>query len=172
MRIFLIGFMGAGKTYRGKQIAKYFNLPFFDLDQEIAEREGREIPAIFLEEGEEYFRLKEKEILEEITNRFGEFDSGFVLSCGGGTPCFFNNIEFMKKHGKVIWLDLPTEVILERLLKEKQSRPLIRDINDEELKLYITRKLHERKMYYEKADITISEPEFSVDQLSEIIDYV
>ena len=131
----------------------------------IVEKEGRSISDIFAEKGEEYFRYKEKEVLEEVTNT----EESFILSCGGGTPCFFNNIEFMKKSGKVLWLNTSVDVMKERLLKERKSRPLIRDISDEELRRYIIRKLTERKMYYEQADVMVNEESISLEELIRVL---
>ena len=151
MRIFLIGFMGSGKTHWGKQVAHLLQLPFYDLDEVVSSGEDKNIPEIFAALGEEYFRSREKEALEKLVD---ENDS-MVLSCGGGTPCFFNNIDFMKKYGTVVWLNTNVDVLLRRLLKEKQQRPLLRNINDDDLKHYIIRKLNERRMYYEQADVVI-----------------
>jgi shikimate kinase len=78
-----------------------------------------------------------------------------VLSTGGGTPCFFNNIERMKKYGVVVWLNTHVEILLSRLMKEKETRPLIKNLADDDMRAYIVRKLNERRMYYEQADITI-----------------
>src|SRR6516225_3206005 len=119
MKIFLIGFMGSGKTHWGRQISAKLNLPFYDLDTVIIGREHKSVADIFAEKGEEYFRYVEKETLEQLSS---EQDS-FILSCGGGTPCFFNNIEFMKKNGKVIWLNTSVDILKQRLLKERQTRP-------------------------------------------------
>lgn len=151
MRIILIGFMGSGKTHWGKQVAHRLQLPFFDLDEELVKAEGQSVTDIFAAFGEEHFRLKEKETLERLVN---EHES-LVLSCGGGTPCFFNNIDYMKKVGIVVWLNTHVDVLLQRLLKEKAKRPLIKDIDDDELRSYIIRKLNERRMYYEQADVTL-----------------
>jgi shikimate kinase len=152
MRIFLIGFMGSGKTHWGKQVAQRLSLPFYDLDEVISVEEKRSIPDIFGESGEEYFRCREKEVLEKIVDE----NLNMVLSCGGGTPCFFNNIEFMKKYGTVVWLNTQVDVLLHRLMKERVQRPLLKDIGDKELKHYIIRKLNERRMYYEQADVIIN----------------
>jgi shikimate kinase len=151
MRIFLIGFMGSGKTYWGNHLAAQLNLPFFDLDEVIIEEEKRTVHDIFTESGEEYFRVKEKTILENLV----EHHVSFVLSCGGGTPCYFNNIDFMRKYGTVIWLNTHVDVLLERLLKEKKQRPLLKGIADTDLRTYIVRKLNERRMYYEQADVIV-----------------
>lgn len=151
MRIFLIGFMGSGKTHWGRQVAERLGLPFFDLDEVITQEEGKSIPEIFAAEGEEYFRSREKDILERLVDE----NANMVLSCGGGTPCFFNNIEFMKKYGTVVWLNTHVEVLMQRLMKEREQRPLLKDITDADLKHYIIRKLNDRRMYYELADVVI-----------------
>lgn len=166
MRIFLIGFMGSGKTHWGGKLADQLCLPFFDLDESIISQEGKDVSSIFADHGEEYFRMKEKRMLEQLV----ETSEAFVLSCGGGTPCFFNNIDFMKKHGTVVWLNTPVDSLVERLLKEKMSRPLIRDIEDHELKTYIIRKLNERRMYYEQAHVAVdNEDNISINNLIQTI---
>ena len=143
--------MGSGKTHWGKQVAHRLQMPFFDLDEEVVKAENKSVTDIFADSGEEYFRLKEKETMEQLV----EDNESLVLSCGGGTPCFFNNIDYMKKVGIVVWLNTQVDVILQRLLKEKAKRPLIKDIDDEGLRTYIIRKLNERRMYYEQADVTL-----------------
>ncbi|HVU57285.1 MAG TPA: shikimate kinase [Puia sp.] len=161
MKIFLIGFMGSGKTHWGKLLSAKLQLPFRDLDTLIVEKEQRSVQDIFAEQGEEYFRYEEKEMLEDLVGK----EENFILSCGGGTPCFFNNIEFMKKSGKVVWLNTSVDVLKERLLKERMSRPLIREVNDEDLKRFIIRKLSERKMYYEQADVMVNEESITLEEL-------
>ena len=94
MKIFLIGFMGSGKTHWGRQLAEKLQLPYFDLDTVIMAREKKSISEIFAEKGEEHFRYLEKEVLEDLVHQQDQF----IISSGGGTPCFFNNIEFMKKN--------------------------------------------------------------------------
>jgi shikimate kinase len=165
MKIFLIGFMGSGKTHWAKLLSAKLHLPFRDLDMVIVEREGKSVSEIFSTSGEEYFRYQEKEVLEEIVNE----EESFILSCGGGTPCFFNNIEFMKKNGKVIWLNTSIEVMKERLLKERFVRPLIKEISDEELKRYIIRKLSERRMYYEQAHVMVNEESVTLEELIHLL---
>jgi shikimate kinase len=165
MKIFLIGFMGSGKTYWGRLLALKLELPFFDLDTVITETEKKTISEVFSEKGEEYFRYKEKEVLEELVSDHDEF----ILSCGGGTPCFFNNIEFMKRNGKVLWLNTSIDILKERLLKERLARPLIRAIGDVQLKAYIIRKLSERKIYYEQADVMVNEENISLEPLAELL---
>lgn len=164
-KIFLIGFMGAGKTYWGRILSEKLGLPFFDLDTVITRTENKSISDIFTEKGEEYFRYKEKEVLEELVSDHEKF----ILSCGGGTPCFFNNITFMKETGKVVWLNTSVDILKERLLKERMSRPMIRAIGDAELKSYIVRKLGERKMYYGQADIIVDEENTTLNALVELL---
>lgn len=151
MRIFLIGFMGSGKTHWGKQLATQMKIPFYDLDEEITKKENLSVAEIFSQSGEEAFRNKEREVLETLIDE----NASMVLSCGGGTPCFFNNIERMKKYGVVVWLNTHIEILLQRLIKEKEKRPLIREIGDDDLRSYIIRKLNERRMYYEQADVIV-----------------
>jgi shikimate kinase len=165
MKIFLIGFMGSGKTHWARLLSAKLGLSFFDLDTVIVEQEKRSVANIFSEKGEEYFRYKETEALERIVSG----QDGFILSCGGGTPCFFNNIEFMKKSGKVIWLNTSTDVLKQRLLRERKSRPLIREVAESELGRYIVRKLSERRMYYQQADVTVNEESITLDELIRLL---
>ena len=166
MKFFLIGFMGSGKTHWGSLLAGKFNLPFFDLDKVISDNEQKTISEIFAEKGEEYFRYSEKQALEQLV----EENKEFIVSCGGGTPCFFNNIQFMKKKGKVVWLNTNVDILVARLLKEKNSRPLIRNIAEDELKSYILKKILNRKIYYEQADISVNEESLSIDTFAEILE--
>jgi shikimate kinase len=166
MRIFLIGFMGSGKTHWGKQLASQMKIPFFDLDEEIIKKENLSIAEIFAHSGEEAFRVKEREVLESLIDE----NTSMVLSCGGGTPCFFNNIERMKKYGVVVWLNTHVEILLQRLIKEKTTRPLIKDISDNDLRSYIIRKLNERRMYYEQADVILdNENSISISEFIQTI---
>lgn len=165
MKIFLIGFMGSGKTHWGKLLAEKLQLTFFDLDTVITEKENKTISDIFADKGEEYFRYKEKDVLEELVKE----NENFILSSGGGTPCFFNNIKFMKKNGRVVWLNTSVEILKQRLLKERMSRPLIRNIGEDQLKAYIIRKLGERKMYYEQADVMVNEEGILLQPLIELL---
>ncbi len=166
MKIFLIGFMGSGKTHWGSQLASALNVPFFDLDTVITEQEGKTVSEIFAANGEEYFATRK----ETPWNHSLPFIRNSFLSCGGGTPCFFNNVEFMKKKGTVsLVLNTSIEVLKERLLKERLSRPLLRNISAPELRAYIIRKLSERRLYYEQADIMVHEENIVLDSLVELL---
>jgi shikimate kinase len=166
MRIYLIGFMGSGKSHWGRLLSESMGLSFYDLDDVIVQEEHKSIAEIFSEKGEEHFRLLERELLGRIT----EANENMVISCGGGTPCFFGNIDYMKDHGKVIWLNTSTSVLVERLLKEKNHRPLLRDIPDSEMKSHIVKKLHDRKIYYEQAHLILPEETISLKQILEAIE--
>lgn len=159
--------MGSGKSYWGQHLAAAWQLPFFDLDALIEESEGMPVTQLFAEKGEEYFRYKEKELLSLVVHTH----ESFVLASGGGTPCFFNNIDFMKEEGFVVWLQPELTVIVERLLAEKSKRPLIRSIPDEELKLVIRKKMQDRKIYYEQAHLCVPGSDWTLDQLMEQIEY-
>jgi shikimate kinase len=159
MKIFLIGFMGSGKTYWGRQLSHKLQIPFFDLDEKIVEQEGKSINGIFASEGEEYFRQLEKELMHIIT----ESHETFVMACGGGTPCYFNNIEYMNESGMAVWINTPAEVLHERLMKERAHRPLLRDLSDEQLKSFIMKKYADRRMYYEQAAVVIDDENSSLD---------
>ena len=161
MRIFLIGFMGSGKTHWGKLLANRLRLPFYDLDSIIVETAGMSITEIFQEKGEEYFRLQERDLLRDITQQH----PSLVLSCGGGTPCFFNNIDFMKKEGLVVWLNTSIEALEQRLKKERATRPLIKDISDAEMRSYILKKMNDRRLYYEQADLHVEEATITMETL-------
>ncbi len=161
MKIFLIGFMGSGKTYCGKQLSGKLHIPFYDLDELIVTEGGKTINEIFAEEGEEYFRLKEKEILHTVT----ESHETFIMACGGGTPCYFNNIEYMNESGVTVWMNTPVDILHERLLKEKENRPLLKELSDEQLKSFIIKKFADRKIYYEQAAIRIDDDRLSTESL-------
>jgi shikimate kinase len=163
MKIFLLGFMGSGKTYWGQQLAQKMNLPFFDLDAVVALTGGKTVTEIFSEQGEEYFRYQEKAALEKLI----EENDAFVISTGGGTPCFFNNLDLMKDSGTTIWLNTPVAVLLQRLSKEKQHRPLLKNIDDDDLRQTIIKKLGTRKIYYEQAHIILHSEELTLDTFAE-----
>ena len=165
MRVFLLGFMGCGKTHWGKLIGQKLNIPFFDLDEEIVSSEGKSINDIFAEQGEEYFRLKEKEVLYMIT----ENHESFVMASGGGTPCFYNNIDYMKKSGTTVWFNCSVDCLFKRLVNEKEKRPLIRNLTDEQLKAYIMKKYADRKIFYQQASIIINDEEISSEKLIDAI---
>src|SRR5215212_3334102 len=136
MRIYLLGFMGSGKTHWGRLLSEKLTLPFFDLDQQVIDEEKLPINEIFEQKGEEYFRMMEKEMLHMIT----ESHESFVMACGGGTPCFFNNIDYMNNRGITFWLNTRLDVLYNRLIKEKTHRPLLKDLEDSQIKSFMVKK--------------------------------
>ena len=161
MRVYLIGFMGCGKTHWGKLLSEKLNLPFFDLDQKIEEHEEKKITEIFEKEGEEYFRLLEKDVLHLLS----ESHDSFIMATGRGTPCFYNNIDYLKKQGTVVWINCSTDCLYSRLLKMKKERPLISHIADSELKNYIIKKYSGRKIYYQQAHVILPEENLTLETL-------
>jgi shikimate kinase len=151
-RVYLIGIMGSGKTYWGKLLAQSLDLPFVDLDEFVSEREGKSVATIFEESGEDYFRQMETSALRSI-----KLAEPVVIACGGGTPCFHNNMDFMLHHGIVVWLNTDTEVVVDRIWKAKHKRPLIAKAETkEEVTALINSIVEKRKQWYGLAHITLT----------------
>ncbi len=168
MKIILSGYMGSGKTAVGNALSGRCGLPFLDLDQEISRREGRDIPAIFQESGEIYFRNKESEVLLELLNS----KEDYILSLGGGTPCYGKNLQLLQQDSevKLIYLKTSLEELTERLFAEREKRPLIAHLDSRELlKDFIRKHLFERTYYYNQCDFTISTDGKSPDEIGEEI---
>jgi shikimate kinase len=163
MKIFLIGFMGSGKTHWGRLLSQKLSFPFFDLDVQIESHEGKSIPEIFSQSGEEHFRLTEKDALHIIT----ESHDSFVMATGGGSPCYFNNIEYMNRSGITVWLNAPFDILFQRLMKEKDSRPLLKGLTENQVKGFIAKKFADRKIFYEQAEIVINEETLDLETLIE-----
>jgi shikimate kinase len=159
VKIILLGLMGSGKSFWADKLGKLLNILSYHLDDEIEKSEQKTIAQIFAERGEDYFRKKETEILKSFSGK-----TNFILSVGGGTPCFNNNMDWMNENGITIWIDEPVEVIEERLKKEKSHRPLIANIADENLFTFLSDMREKRSMFYAKAKYhlsnNISEKEF------------
>ena len=149
-RIILIGYMGAGKTTIGKALASNLGLMFYDLDWYIETRMHRTVAEIFEERGEEGFREIEHNMLHEVA----EFEN-VVISCGGGTPCFYDNMEYMNRQGTTLYLKASPEVLAAHLRMGKSVRPLILGKNDEELRQFIIESLERREPYYSMAKYTL-----------------
>ena len=156
-RIFLLGYMGAGKTTLGRALATALGLQFIDLDCYIEERFRKTISQIFAEKGEDEFRNIERRMLHEA----GEFEN-VIISTGGGTPCFFDNVEYMNAQGTTVFLDVPLERLFIRLSIARNKRPLIKDKSDEELRTFIAGQLQARLPHYSKAMHT-----FKADKLED-----
>lgn len=145
-RIILIGYMGSGKTTLGKALSKATGLMFYDLDWYIESRMRKSVSQIFAERGEEAFRKMEYNMLHEVA----EFED-VIISCGGGTPCFFDNIDYLNQQGDVVYLKASPEVLYGHLLMAKVERPLLKGKSQEELIAYIKEHLKNREPYYMQA---------------------
>ena len=152
VRIFLTGYMGAGKTTLGKAFARKMNVPFVDLDWYIEERFHKTVGELFTERGETGFRELERNMLHEVA----EFEN-VVISTGGGAPCFFDNMEFMNRVGKTVFLDVHPDVRI-----AKQQRPILQGKEDDELKAFIIRALEQRAPFYTQAQYI-----FNADELED-----
>ena len=147
-RIFLIGYMGAGKTTLGRSLAEVLGMEFIDLDHFIEARQRKTVKDIFAEVGEEGFRRIERASLEEVA----QFEN-VVISLGGGTPCFFDNMEIINAAGTSVYLKPSEEVLLMRLIKGKHKRPLLADKDDDQILQVIREQLAWREPYYLKANL-------------------
>lgn len=149
-RIILIGYMGAGKTTVGKALAKALGVPFYDLDWYIETRMRRTVKQIFDQQGEEGFRRIEHNMLHEVA----EFEN-VVVSCGGGTPCFFDNIDYMNSQAQVVYLKATPDVLYQHLQMGRSVRPLLLNKTPEEVRTFIEQQLAYREQFYSKAHYTL-----------------
>ena len=167
--IILIGYMCVGKTTIGKELAKRRGQMFYDLEWYIEERFRKRVPQIFAEEGEEAFRKKERNMLHEVA----EFEN-VVVSCGGGTPCFFDNIDYMNQAAEVIYLKASPETILSHLKISKGKRPLLEGMTPEELQAFVTDQLKMREDFYLRArhvvDVDVLDSAEKINRLVELIE--
>jgi len=164
MRIFLIGYMGCGKSTLGRRLSKHLGLQFIDMDHYIEERNCKTIPQIFAEDGEAEFRKKERRALEELA----EF-TDIVIATGGGAPCFFDNIELMNRTGKTIYLNISPNILADRLMKSKTERPLIKGKSRDELVDFIDETLKKRNEFYLQAQFQITQPDIDLGVVEKML---
>lgn len=148
--IYLLGFMGSGKSYWGKKLSALLDMPWIDLDEYIERKNGLTIAQIFETRGAAKFRYLEQAALQETIKM-----PPSIISLGGGTPCFFDNMAIINQNGFSFYLKTSNELLAERLLPEMNHRPLLKNFSKEELILYIGKKLKERKQFYETANVEI-----------------
>jgi shikimate kinase len=164
--------MGAGKTTVGHALAKELGIPFYDLDWYIESRMRKKVSQIFAEKGEEGFRKIEHNMLHEVA----EFEN-VVMSCGGGTPCFFDNMEYMNQQAETVYLKARTDVLYDHLRMGRTERPLIKGKSPEELKAFIEQQIALREPFYSQAkhtlDVSLMENyekiKISVERLRELL---
>lgn len=162
MKVVLVGYMGSGKSSVGKLLGLQLGIPFYDLDAVIEDIEQLSISDLFEKKGELYFRKSENKILQQILHK----DESFVLSLGGGTPCYYNNHELLLQDGIVsFYLKATSAKLVERLQVEKESRPLVASLNKDELLDFVNKHLFDRSYYYHQVNHVVAIDEKSVDQL-------
>jgi shikimate kinase len=150
-KIVLIGFMGSGKTTIGKKLANQLGLSFVDLDEAIVEQEGVDITTIFETKGEAYFRDVEHQKLKEILTS----NEQFVLATGGGTPCFHNNMQLINENGVSVYLKYSAPFLVSRLEVAKTARPLLKNLNNKELNVFVEKLLSEREPFYLQSNFVV-----------------
>src|SRR5664279_3747501 len=158
--IYIIGFMGSGKTTAGKKLASLLGWSFIDLDKEIEGHEGKTIPEIFSEKGEDYFRDVESHLLRKLKS-----GTDTIISTGGGTPCYSDNMDLMLKSGLTIYLKLTPSQLRSRLSESKDDRPLIKDLDQEKLLYFIENKLADRDEQYNRSVIAVEGFDLDVKKL-------
>ena len=164
MKIFLIGFMGCGKSTLGKKLASRMGYEFIDLDHQIEREIGSTIASYFSAHGEAVFRSQESKTLKEF-----DYPENCVVATGGGTPCFFDNMKWINSNGLSIYIELPPVVLAQRLESGKDKRPLLKDLNGEALVAFIADKLAERSDYYQQCQFTISGISLTADALKSLL---
>lgn len=170
MKVVLVGYMASGKSTVGRLLARHLGAEFIDLDEYIEENQKKSIKAIFSEKGEIFFRRLEHQMLNEVLKK----DTSIVLSTGGGTPCYGTNMaSILNQADHSIYLNVSIPNLLERISKEKEDRPLVKNIPNEELPEFIGKHLFERRPYYLQAkhvlDCNGSDPKAVVDMIKELL---
>jgi shikimate kinase len=163
-RIYVIGFMGSGKSTAGKSLAKKLGMEFTDLDSVIEETEGLKVREIFNTKGEDYFREKEASCLRALGKK-----KNIVVSCGGGTPCFHQNMDYMSSDGTVVYLKMSPAALASRLSSDRGQRPLIKGVAPADLPAFIEEKLSSREIYYLKAHVIADGLSPCIDSIAEMI---
>ena len=156
--------MGSGKTHWGKLWANQNNISFFDLDEVIEQQEHKTIAEVFEQNGETYFRQKETEVLKTFSEK-----KNCIIACGGGTPCFNNNMQWMNEHGITVYLSATPDEIVKRVITEQEKRPLIKNLHPSELKSFIEKKLKDREPFYTTAKIILPVNEITAATIHSII---
>jgi|WetSurMetagenome_2_1015567.scaffolds.fasta_scaffold462438_2 shikimate kinase len=162
--LYIIGFMGSGKTTTGKRLASSLGWSFVDLDKKIEEHTGMQIPDIFSQFGEDHFRKIESEVLKSLVPL-----NNTVVSTGGGTPCFGTNMEFMLATGLTVYLKLSPAQLVSRLSTSSDERPLIKDLKGSSLLQFIEDKLIVRSEWYEKSKLIVDGFEMNITNLDSIV---
>ena len=166
MKIFLVGFMGSGKTTIGRHLSGQIGFDFVDTDRFIEKQQGKTVSEIFAQHGEVTFREMERNVLLEIQ----KFDYT-VVATGGGMPCHNDNMDIMRSNGKVVYLKTSPKTLSRRLLRSHKVRPLIYGKTEKELQQYIVEKLNEREPFYNRAHIVVPTENFSMEELLRLLGF-
>lgn len=177
--LFLIGFMGSGKSHYALALSDLLNVSYVDLDARIETQEGLTIPEIFKQKGESYFRQIETDVLHQTTKEFagtkevnqGNLSIFGIVACGGGVPCFNGNMDWMNANGLTLWLAPPVEVLVQRLGRENEHRPLVAGLEGAELEKQVRERLASREAFYGRSKIKVVEPNPSPIELMKIIEH-
>ena len=156
--------MGSGKSTIGKLLAEKLGMDFIDFDRHIEQETGKTIPEIFDMEGEDTFRLLEHEYLKKLLDK-----DRVVIALGGGTPCFHNNMELINKNGTSVYISMSVDTLVKRVSKARNKRPLIRDLNDVDLKYFIETNLEKRLPDYRQAHLSVCAEDMNAEQVAEVI---
>lgn len=166
--IFLVGFMGCGKTTLGKKLANRLGFEFMDLDHALEAKEGMTIAEYFSQYGEVKFREEESNLLKQM-----DYPKNAIVSTGGGLPCFFDNMDWMNSHGRTFYVKLSPKALAERLDKGKTTRPVLQGKTGDELVAFIEEKLSEREPFYSKATFIVNGIDLTSEKAEQIIaDYL
>lgn len=162
--IYLIGFMASGKSTLGRQLAEKLDYRFVDLDEEIEKKHGLSVSGIFEKYGESRFRNWESEALQEVALR-----KSCVVSTGGGTPCYFSNMEQMNHSGVTLYLQVSVDEIFRRLSGRQMHRPLLRGLQGNELKKFISYQISKREPFYLQSQITLHSDHADIEQILSLL---
>lgn len=163
-KIFLTGYMGSGKTSAGKTLATQLGYEFIDLDKFVEQEYKMTIPEIFSSKGEKEFRAMEHNALKKVIEK-----ENTVVACGGGTPCYYNNMELMNNNGTTVYLKMSADSLVNRLMNAKDKRPLILNKDEKQLREFVNRQLEKREDTYHQAQYTVKGKDLNVKELAAFV---
>lgn len=162
--VFLIGYMGSGKSTVGKKLAGRLKFDFIDIDSSIEQMTGKSISQIFDTEGEDAFRQLERSILKSLCSR-----SNTVVATGGGAPCYFDNMELMKKSGITVYIKMHPQSLSSRIIASQTERPLLKYVSNDDMPMFIENHLIEREKFYNKAHFTVKGENIKIEELQNLV---
>ena len=163
-KIFLTGYMGSGKSSSGKTLASQLGYKFIDLDKFIEQEYKMTIPEIFSSKGEKEFRAMEHNALKKVIEM-----ENIVVACGGGTPCYYSNMELMNNNGTTVYLKMSADSLVNRLMNAKEKRPLTVNKDEKQLREFVTRQLEKREDTYHQAQFTVKAKDLNVEELASFV---